>query len=138
MDGVDPKADLLRLLQADPAEQAAEAAAATPAGPRITIKGTRFDTWGKLNHCKAAATVEIDADSQHWLGMRYMEGRTTRQDQFEALRWLRWLRRAAGQGNYEAQCALGKWYSTRQVACGLQATTARDICGAAIARHRSK
>jgi hypothetical protein len=123
MDAQDPKAMLIKLLQAPPEEQAAESqrAAAGASAGRVTLRGTRVDTWGKFRRCKAIATGDGDPDAQYWLGVRYMEGRTPdhRQDHCEGLRWLRC---SAAQGNYEAQCRLGKWYNARQVRYGKTAT----------------
>ena len=71
---------------------------------------------------KAAANVDGDRDAQYWLGRRFLEGRTVRQSTTEGVRW---LRKAAGQGSYPAQCHLGKWYSEKQVQYNMKATHSR-------------
>ena len=71
--------------------------------------GTRVDTWGKLSICKAAAAIDNDPDAQYWLGRRYNDSGNPDDGR-------RWLRKAASQGYYPAQCYLGKVANTQLVA----------------------
>ena len=120
LDADDPKAAMIALI-ANPGAAAAAAAGAPGGRPKL-FNGTRTDGWGKANMIKAAANVDGDRDAQYWLGRRFLEGRTVRQSTTEGVRW---LRKAAGQGSYPAQCHLGKWYSEKQVQYNMKATHSR-------------
>ena len=85
MEGDDPKGSVIDMLLAGEIE---------PAGPKkvhyhIKLKGTKLDSWGKLNLLKAAASADNDPDAQHWLGARYMEGVGVAKDERQGLLWLR-------------------------------------------------
>lgn len=110
MDADDPKGELIKLL-CDGTAPAVSVAVRKDGKPMFN--GTRWDGWGKAAMCKAAATVDNDMDAQYWLGRRFMDGRTVRQDTH---RGLIWLRKAAAAGSYPAQCHLGKYFNQRHVA----------------------
>ena len=123
METEDPKAALIRLID-KPEEAAAAMAIEIPSGPLRQAgyrrhRGTRIDGWGKAAMCKAAANVDNDPDAQYWLGRRFLEGRTVAEDKAEGARW---LRKAAAQGHYLAQCQLGKLTSQTCVKRGDTAT----------------
>ena len=115
MDADDPKEELIKLL-----------CGGKPAGGKPTRKngkplfnGTRVDGWGKAAMCKAAATVDNDRDAQYWLGRRFVEGRTVKQDERQGVIW---LRKAAAAGSYPAQCYLGKHFQRKLVNHDMVAT----------------
>jgi hypothetical protein len=110
MDDDEPKAALIKLL-------CGESAPARPARKdgKPQFNGTRTDGWGKAAMCKAAATVDNDPDAQYWLGRRYLDGRTVKQDKWQGVIW---LRKAASAGSYPAQCQLGKYFHMKHVVQG--------------------
>ena len=108
MDADDPKVELIKLLCGG----TAPAAAPLRKDGKPLFNGTRTDGWGKAAMCKAAATVDNDPDAQYWLGRRFLEGRTVRQDERQGVIW---LRKAAAAGSYPAQCHLGKHFNRKMV-----------------------